>query len=161
MPAAVKTIIRTLERDIDWQARVRALHGLARFKDKTSEKAVKAALDDRDIDVIRTAIHTVRKRGISTAVPALLRPRIINSSDPNVRWALVLALDELGNTEAIEPLITLLADENWNVRNAAVTALVRKVDAHPHYTKSGTSQAGHCLSQPHDRLYRRDHPGIP
>jgi HEAT repeat protein len=123
----IEKTIRDLHSNVDYNVRIRAVRAISRVPEKAAVQALVQALTDLDTDVVRAVIHALRKKNVRDAVPQLLKPRFLNSQDPNVRWALAMALEALGGSETLEPLITLLDDENWNVRNAAGEALFRRI----------------------------------
>ena len=45
--------------------------------------------------------------------------------DPSVRYAIASALGEIGNEQAVKPLIAALKDQDWQVRRCIVTALAK------------------------------------
>ena len=49
----------------------------------------------------------------------------LNDTSPSVREAAALALGQLGDTRAVEPLIQALKDEDSYVRSAAADALTK------------------------------------
>ena len=47
----------------------------------------------------------------------------LKDKDPKIRISAAKALGEIGNEDAIKPLSTLLADDNWNVRKMGEQSL--------------------------------------
>lgn len=52
----------------------------------------------------------------------------LTSDDPSLRWGAAHSLGRMNNPRAIEPLISVLDDEDWRVRFKAVWALGRLGD---------------------------------
>jgi len=94
-----------------------------------SATSAEKRLKDPDVEVVRSAIHLLRKKRRPQDLPLLLTPKLLRSPDSGIRYALVLALDAFGGRESIETLVELVSDEDWNVRTAAISALCSQMDA--------------------------------
>ncbi|OGJ93882.1 MAG: hypothetical protein A2487_08385 [Candidatus Raymondbacteria bacterium RifOxyC12_full_50_8] len=134
MDPMLRTFTTQLEEGADSTSRIRSLYAIRGLCEK--KKSLRGegilflikALNDKEYDVVRAAIHALIRLEAGEGTVHILKPKIINSSDSNVRWAIVQFLDKLGPADMLDPLVTLLADENWNIRNAALSALCGKVD---------------------------------
>jgi HEAT repeat protein len=142
---AIKPLIATLG---DWDKDIQAIRkalttigssaikplisALVSSEDKVSEAAAKV-LDNLGWqppnNEIGAAYYIAKKQWINTvrigepAIGAL----IIALKDPDVwvRTGAIEALGNIGSSEAVEPLIAMFTDRYWNVRDAAVEALVK------------------------------------
>jgi HEAT repeat protein len=93
--------------------------------------AVIAALADRRIAArigAREVLDSIssdwrNSQALRHALPTICGQ--LHSSEPLLRLAAVAALATIGNVGVVEPLITALRDENWQVRQMAAQALGR------------------------------------
>jgi len=111
----------------DWLARRRAIIGLSHEKDERLYPLFQSALSDPVSEVRHAAIIALTRLGDKRIVPELAKPKFLQSYDPNIRWATVRALGQLGDYHIIDLLIPLVDDEEWLVRNEAISVLKEKV----------------------------------
>lgn len=109
-----------------YQERHAAVLALGRIPDARVQKALLAALSDREDQVRCAAVEALGRLGDRrTAVPLV---SILTDKQKNVRAAAAEVLGHLGNPAAVEPLRGLLKDHAWEVRQAAVLSLGRLRD---------------------------------
>jgi len=110
-----------------YQERHSAVQALSQIADARVQKALIAALGDKEDQVRCAAIEGLRKSGDNAAA----LPIITALHDPfkNVRAAAAEALGHLHSPQALEPLRRALGDKDWEVRSAAVQALGRFRDS--------------------------------
>ena len=110
-----------------YQERHAAVLALSQIPDARVQKALIAALSDREDQVRCAAVEALRKLGDHSAATALIS--VLGDSHKHVRAAAAEALGQLNNPQALEPLRQILGDKNWEVRQAAAQALGRLRDA--------------------------------
>ena len=133
-------------RDGDWQVREVAIEGLGQIGSPAVELLIKllrdwdvrkyaiAALgkirDERVLDPLMLQLRNDEFKDDATLAlvelgePAL--PRLVNAlkdKDENVRKQAVLALGRIKHTQAIDPLIDMLSDNDWFTRLTSAAAL--------------------------------------
>jgi HEAT repeat protein len=122
-------LARDLEVSADWRIRRGAARALGRSGDVKWADALMRALDDRDPDVVAGAIDGLLRVGDKRATSRLVRPKVIGNPEPVVRWLALQALGALGGEETVEPVVRLLDDREWVIRNEARTILGRRISA--------------------------------
>ncbi len=80
-----------------------------------------ALLSDNNEEVIASAGFSLGHRNDARAIPRLLK--LVRHSNPKIRYGVVSALSGLENDKAIESLIILSHDKNFDVRNWATFGL--------------------------------------
>jgi len=103
----------------EWSERRRAVLALSQSPAETAWPALEAALADPSDDVRHAAVVVIGRLNLDQAHDELLKPRILDSPDANLRWAAVTALGRMGETRDIIPLTRMLQDGDWLVRNEA------------------------------------------
>jgi HEAT repeat protein len=81
---------------------------------------VAAFLEDKDSFVRRDAAEALVKIGASAVLPLIAA---LKDQNMLVRDGAASALGKIGDRRAVEPLMTVLNDEDWNVRYYATKAL--------------------------------------
>jgi HEAT repeat protein len=146
---AVSALIPALQ-DEDRDVRQAAVNALGKIGDPQVIPFLTRALQDEDTDVCQAAAEALGKIGDPQAIPALIQAfeswkidlkkgsskqtssleeillQIKANWSVEVRQAIVKALGEIGDPQAVPALIDALKDEDWRVREAAVEAL-RKI----------------------------------
>jgi HEAT repeat protein len=134
LPAALG---RSLEA-VEWRERRRAVLALTDVAPPLAWPHVERALGDLSDDVRHAAVLVAGRLGLAEARDGLLKPRILDSPDPNLRWSAVQALGRLGDPRDIIPLTRHLQDKDWLVRNEARKVLAEAV-----------GRLGDCTTGPH------------
>lgn len=111
----------------DWSERRRAVLSLSQTEAETAWPALESALADPSDDVRHAAVVVIGRLDLRRAHDELLKPRILDSPDANLRWAAVTALGSMGETRDIIPLTRMLQDGDWLVRNEARKVLAQAV----------------------------------
>ncbi|MBN2357307.1 HEAT repeat domain-containing protein [candidate division KSB1 bacterium] len=118
---------QTAVRADDWITRRRAIIELSHARDPVLYKTFIKSLTDPVSEVRHAAIIALERLGDKRAVVLLAKPKFIQSPDMNIRLATVKALGRLGDIRVIDFIIPLVDDEEWLVRNEAVSVLQDKV----------------------------------
>ncbi|MDZ7294912.1 MAG: HEAT repeat domain-containing protein [candidate division KSB1 bacterium] len=144
---SVSALIHQATSGGDWRERREAIIALGYCKAPSVEqpavvKSLIAQLRDPLPEIQQAAVISLGRLGASEAIEELSKPRIVNSLDMRVRWAAVSVLSALGDHRVIETLIAAADDEEWLVRNEALTGLQRKV---ADIVASGDEQLGRIL----------------
>ena len=114
-PPAVEPLIRALR---EYQIRTFVIQVLGKIKDERVLDPLMAQLRNEEFKDVGT------KALVEVGLPAVERlMAVLNDKDKNVRKHAVMALGEIGVTEAIDPLIDATKDEDWTVRLQAIAAL--------------------------------------
>lgn len=114
-------LIRALK-DEDQYVRAAAVKSLHEIKAENAGDALVNAFDDESWLVrlnAREALLQIGEPAFDSLINAL------KDSNSRIRWQAVWVLGRAKNELAIEPLIELLADPDWMVRDEAAVALVR------------------------------------
>ena len=109
-----------------YQERHSAVLALSQIPDARVQKALVAALNDKEDQVRSAAVEGLRKLGDPTTAPSVIA--MLQDPFKNVRATAAEALGQLKNPQALQPLRHALADKNWEVRTAAALALARLRD---------------------------------
>ena len=128
MATKVEELITQAKGSPDWRERRLAFIGLGYVKGRDVLPVLLEGLHDPLGDVRHAAILALGRRGETQAMPELLRPRIIASPEVRIRWAAASVLGKLGDHRVIDPLVNLVDDEEWLVRNEALVVLRDKVE---------------------------------
>ena len=112
----------------NWISRRRAIIQLSHYQNPDLYGIYSDALSDPVSEVRHAAILALARLGDKRAVAHLGKPKFLQSADTNIRWATVHALGELGDIYVIDMLMPLVDDEDWLVRNEAITELYAKVE---------------------------------
>jgi HEAT repeat protein len=114
-PPAVEPLIKALR---EYQIRTFVIQVLGKIKDERVLDPLMVQLRNEEFKDVAT------KALVELGLPAVERlMAVLNDKDRNVRKHAVIALGEIGVSEAIEPLIDATRDEDWMVRLQAIAAL--------------------------------------
>jgi hypothetical protein len=114
-PPAVEPLIKALR---EYQIKTFVIQVLGKIKDERVLDPLMVQLRNEEFKDVAT------KALVEIGVPAVERlMAVLNDKDKNVRKHSVMALGEIGVSEAIEPLIDATRDEEWMVRLQAIAAL--------------------------------------
>ncbi len=144
---SASALIQQATSGADWRERREAIIALGYCKGPSVEqpavvRALLALLRDPLPEIQQAAVISLGRLGASEAIEELSKPRIVNSLDMRVRWAAVSVLSTLGDHRVIETLIAAADDEEWLVRNEALSGLQKKV---ADIVASGDEQLGRIL----------------
>lgn len=126
----------------DLGIRRQAIIDLGYLKQKDILPVLLKLLDDPCFSIQHAAVISLGRFGNSQAVNELIKPKILHSPVTNIRWAAIIAVGNLGDHRVIEPLLDMLQDKEWIVRNQAVTELKDKIQE---IKKSRDSSHTHIL----------------
>ncbi|MDY0130649.1 MAG: HEAT repeat domain-containing protein, partial [Methanosarcina vacuolata] len=90
----------------------------------SDEKDIEALIENlnaQDVDVKADSIKTLVEAGENAVGPLI---QALDSKDPEIRENAAITLGKIKDERAIDPLIKLLTDEEWEVESAANNALV-------------------------------------
>ena len=128
MQDPLKNLIHRAGGNGDTDSRREALIALGYERDPVVFKTLLNCLRDPSIRIRHAAVISLGRHGNSAAVAELSKPRIFRSASSDIRMAAVTAIGQLGDFRVIEKLAEAVEDEEWVVRNQAVTELKRKID---------------------------------
>ncbi len=137
----------------DWRERRFAFLELTDQKRAPVLLAVKQAFSDYSDEVRHAAVMLVTRHSLHEMRHEVLKPRILHSLDPSLRYAAVQALGVIGDARDIICLTRLLADEDWLVRNEArkvLTQAIQSLSLHP--GSNATDSLIHLLFLEDDRI---------
>lgn len=101
--------------DAEWNVRSAAVWALGRLENRYAVQAVLDKLNDESWDVRKSAVGAIASLLKREAVPQLLL-LLKNDGDFRVRQEAAIALGDVGDSAAVEPLIEALAIETDSVR---------------------------------------------
>lgn len=84
-------------------------------------------MSDPNASVKHAAVVSLGRYGNPEAIEELVKPKVLHSPHVNVRWAAVAAIGKLGDFRIIDHLLKAVDDDEWIVRNQAVTELKIKI----------------------------------
>jgi len=114
-PPAVEPLIRALR---EYQIRTFVIEVLGKIKDERVLDPLMAQLRNEEFKDVAT------KALVEVGLPSVERlMSVLNDKDKHVRKHAVMALGDIGVSEAVEPLIEATKDEDWTVRLQAMAAL--------------------------------------
>jgi len=114
-PPAVEPLIKALR---EYQIKTFVIQVLGKIKDERVLDPLMAQLRNEEFKDVAT------KALVEVGLPAVERlMAVMNDKDKHVRKHVVMALGEIGVSEAVEPLIDATKDEDWAVRLQAIAAL--------------------------------------
>lgn len=121
-PEAAEALIRALG-DPQWCVRSQAAWALREVPQPETARLLASALKAEDADLAQVVWILRRSQGTAEHVAGLLK-----APDADTRKRAVLALRELKDANAVDPLTAALADDSVAVRRAAVEALLELGD---------------------------------
>jgi HEAT repeat protein len=124
----VKNLIRGAGGNGDNDARREAIIALGYEHDPEVFRTLLNCLEDPSVRIRHAAVISLGRHGNPGAVSELAKPKVFRSPSPDVRMAAVTAIGQLGDFRVIEKLAGAVDDEEWVVRNQAVSELKRKID---------------------------------
>ena len=120
-PEVIAHLAASLSRG-DFQNRIPAVKGLARFSTDAAGDALREALKDPDHAVREAAGWALREtKQVARVVKTLIRK--LGDQSPEVRRTAATALGQTGSAAALDPLIEALDDSDSAVRQAAAVTL--------------------------------------
>ena len=125
-PRAVRPLIKALN-DSEMLVRWNAIKALARFGEGAVGPLLNA-LNDTDHFKRRNVVQALGEVGGDESVDRLIRMLMFDESDQNVLVEVIRSLDKICDRRAVEPLITVLKMNNWEMRWRAIHALERLED---------------------------------
>lgn len=105
------------------ELREAAIWSLGQIGGPAAERRLRAALNDPDARVKRTAVEKLGEQKVRAAVPELMRLLADPKGEAAVRVAAATALGAIGDSRAVNPLLVALKDDNVYVRGEAEKAL--------------------------------------
>ncbi|MDD3043633.1 MAG: HEAT repeat domain-containing protein [Methanosarcinaceae archaeon] len=118
---AVTPLIRALE-DRDEDVRISVIYSLGSFGDEEAVLPLISLLGHKDAAVRKAAAYALGRIGDPRAVEALTE-RVETEENWLERRIMAETLIEIGGTEAVEPLIMLLEDKDYRIRQSAAMGL--------------------------------------
>jgi HEAT repeat protein len=132
--AATKKSIKSLPKQLqkrlessDWRERRFALLALSDFDRDLVLPVTQVALADYSDDVRHAAVLLAARHSLHELRDEVLKPRILLSLDPSLRYAAVKCLGEIGDVRDIICLTRILGDADWLVRNEARKVLTQAI----------------------------------
>ena len=126
-PKVVEAVLGLLNDDDEFLRRT-AVEILNSIKDERAVDYLINALDDEDWWVRERAADALAKLGSERAIPALVK---MLDRQPESAKIAVRALSEIGNTDAIEPLISKLQESDVSLKKHIIEAL-GELSSHQH-----------------------------
>jgi len=126
-PKVVEAVLGLLNDDDEFLRRT-AVEILNSIKDERAVDYLINALDDEDWWVRERAADALAKLGSERAIPALVE--MLNQQPESAKIA-IRALSEIGNAEAIEPLISKLQESDISLKKHIIEAL-GELSSHQH-----------------------------
>ena len=153
-PAVVKRATDALARDANIDAlreataRVPAVWSLHRISGEAARNAIREFLNADEPDVRAAAIHSVALWRDRAAAESLIK--LLSDDNPRIRRLAAMALGRIGESEAVEPLLTVGASERDPfLRHAIVYALFEIGDRR-------SLPTGHPLSKQLRKMWKID-----
>ena len=116
----VDGLVQALQYKADWEVRRGAAIALGKIKDERAVQPLEYALVDKAEHVRGSAVRALTS--MRRADPAVLK-HLLSDESVLVRWETTRALGELGDLQAVDPLLEALEDERVYVRRGAAWAL--------------------------------------
>jgi anti-anti-sigma factor len=120
-PRAVKPLIEALN-DEEMLVRWNAIKGLARFGEDAVAPLLRA-MDTADRFKRRNVVQALGELGGDEVVDRLIRMLMFDESDQMVQVEVIRALDRIRDARSVDPLITVLKMDNWEMRWRTIHAL--------------------------------------
>ena len=118
---AIRPLIEALS-DAEVLVRWTAIQGLVKFKEDALGSLLRA-LDTPDRFLRRNVVQALGEIRSSDIVEKLIKMLMFDESDKNVQIEVVIALYKIGDDRAVEPLITVLKTNDWEMKWRAIHAL--------------------------------------
>jgi HEAT repeat protein len=125
MKTNIKTMLREAREGKDTTTRREAILALGYEKDPSVFAVLQEALDDPSTEIQHAAVIAFSRYGNAAAMRLLAKPKIFRSPSSDVRWAAVSAIGRLGSLGGVDLLVRAVSDEEWVVRDQAVSELKR------------------------------------
>ena len=127
MTPSVATLTKKIRESEDAVAKRAAVIEMGYMTQASAYPVLVEQLDDPNISVRHAAVISLGRHGNPDAIEEIKKPKILHSRAVNVRWAAVTALGKLGDYRVIDQLLKAIDDDEWIVRNQAVTELKIKI----------------------------------
>ncbi len=127
MAESIDTLINQTHSGEDASLRREAVIKLGYREGKRIYTALLASLRDANRSVQHASVISLGRFGNPEAVDELSKAYILQSLDPNIRWAALAAIGRLGDFHVIDTLIQRVDDPEWIVRNQAATEIKYKI----------------------------------
>ena len=127
MNTTVNQLIHIIEQGGDLGEKREAIIALGYENDPAVYPILIKHLDHPSTSLQHAAVISLCRYGNAEAVTELGKSKILRSSNANVRWAAVSTIGNLGDYRVIDTLLKAVEDDEWIVRNQAVTALKQKI----------------------------------
>lgn len=127
MTASISTLTKKIRDSEDAGAKRAAVIEMGYLTEGKAYPVLVEQLGDTNSSVQHAAVISLARHGNPEAIEELRKPKILHSPAVNVRWAAVAALGKLGDYRVIDQLLKAIDDEEWIVRNQAVTELKAKI----------------------------------
>lgn len=120
---AIRPLIDALNDD-DTLVRWNAIQALARYGSDSTGPLLKA-LESEDRFIRRNVVQALGEAGGEETVDRLIRMLMFDESDKNVLVEVIKALHKLRPERAVEPLLTVLKMNDWEMKWRAINTLGR------------------------------------
>ncbi len=126
---AIVELIKLFSSD-SWLVRKQASDILSRSRNEEVDSLLQQVFNKGNSDQKYWALITLTNRKKEKLIPVI--KNLLKSDDPDLRYYCVDALGIIGNSEALDILISLFQDKMWIIKNAAAEKLMKhKDDAMP------------------------------
>ena len=126
-PRAIRPLIEALN-DTEMLVRWNTIKALSNFGEDAVIPLLKAMNND-DKFRRRNIVQALGEIGGDEALARLIRMLMFDETDESVLIEVIRALDKLRDMRAVEPLITVLKMDNWEMRFRAIHALEHIADS--------------------------------
>lgn len=127
MKTELKDLIEQAQKGKENDTRRQAIIALGYEKSPEVFSILIEQLNDPSPSIQQAAIISLGRFGNPLALAELTKPKILRSSHVDVRWAAVSAIGQLGDYRAIQWLLQAVNDEEWVVREQAISELRKKI----------------------------------
>ena len=117
-----KALLAAIGRDgEDMEVRRRAIEAIASLDSPERDRIIRAAYESGDAGLLQSSIHAMGRSSSSQWLPDALRES--GNESPAIRYEAAVTCGHLGDETVVPELITMVQDEDAQVRLAAVRAL--------------------------------------